>query len=404
MCRVQKAPHAKVKEKVGEKNLDARGKDDKILGGQQHKAKRRADEANAQPPQGTTAVNGEIEPVGSKPEKKKEKTAKGEQEPKGSPGRLPQENATIVLQDTKKRKAHVKEGQKHKKGRHRKRSKVTQGSAVALDAMDKKSSQQPEAAAPPGQQIASSQACGDGPAKEPTVPTTTTSLPPATAVGGNVEINADKTPSTITSVSQQSKTSVGGTPTLPWEGIDKEAETTYARGAQKVPSDENKGAGDGKSSHLLGANEMEQRKSDGTEEGERRRKDADKDAMVVRKQIVTTRADDEDDITRAIRKSSAISKRPVSQVKKVREFVRSISNDGLEGMRKSFIRCKVYLPNAATRTYFDQNQDRVRYRDVICIDQTRVILKCQPDGSDFIHASRIPIGDSPNQVCFPMHS
>lgn len=38
------------------------------------------------------------------------------------------------------------------------------------------------------------------------------------------------------------------------------------------------------------------------------------------------------------------------------------------------------------------------HSDVICIDQTRVVLKSGDGCSDFIHASRIPLGDNPNEV------
>nr|CRZ24483.1 Bm9954 [Brugia malayi] len=35
---------------------------------------------------------------------------------------------------------------------------------------------------------------------------------------------------------------------------------------------------------------------------------------------------------------------------------------------------------------------------VICIDQTRVVLKTRDGDSDFIHASRVPLGDNPNEI------
>uniref|UniRef100_A0A0R3RLK8 Tyrosine-protein phosphatase domain-containing protein n=1 Tax=Elaeophora elaphi TaxID=1147741 RepID=A0A0R3RLK8_9BILA len=88
----------------------------------------------------------------------------------------------------------------------------------------------------------------------------------------------------------------------------------------------------------------------------------------------------------------------MQQKRKVIQFIEQIATIGTEGIRDEFAQCRNFIPNAITRNAHDQNLKRCRYPDVICIDQTRVVLKSDDDGSDFIHASRIPLGDKPNEI------
>ncbi|CAG9534256.1 unnamed protein product [Cercopithifilaria johnstoni] len=86
------------------------------------------------------------------------------------------------------------------------------------------------------------------------------------------------------------------------------------------------------------------------------------------------------------------------QKRKVIQFIEQIAKAGMEGMKDEFVQCRSFIPNAIARTAHDQNLKRCRYPDIICIDQTRVVLKSHSDGSDFIHANRIPLGDNPNEI------
>ncbi|EFO25226.2 hypothetical protein LOAG_03257 [Loa loa] len=86
------------------------------------------------------------------------------------------------------------------------------------------------------------------------------------------------------------------------------------------------------------------------------------------------------------------------QKRKVIQFIEQIAKVGMGGMKDEFVHCRTFIPNAVTRTAHDQNLKRCRYPDVICIDQTRVVLKSGDEDSDFIHASRIPLGDNPNEI------
>uniref|UniRef100_A0A0M3J0U5 Tyrosine-protein phosphatase domain-containing protein n=1 Tax=Anisakis simplex TaxID=6269 RepID=A0A0M3J0U5_ANISI len=119
---------------------------------------------------------------------------------------------------------------------------------------------------------------------------------------------------------------------------------------------------------------------------------------VVNKSLIRLIGDFESKASNITAAQTEVDEKRTNQVQKIRSFVRTLSEAGQNGIREAFMRCKDYIPTTATRTSFDANQDRVRYPDVICIDQTRVVLKNCPDGSDFIHASRVPIGDSQHEM------
>uniref|UniRef100_A0A915C358 Tyrosine-protein phosphatase domain-containing protein n=2 Tax=Parascaris univalens TaxID=6257 RepID=A0A915C358_PARUN len=201
---------------------------------------------------------------------------------------------------------------------------------------------------------------------------------------------------------ETSKTSVADTVIFKSPCLEEVHQVGDGQAAHKTPvlsasgsgdSIESKETADGRLVLALDGGLRLKRSAD-NEPKRRRRKAAEK--IVNRSQ--STIGGDEEDITLAVQTLNETSKRAVSQVRKVRAFVNGISREGLSGIRKSFIRCQYYFPKTATRISFDRNPTRVRYRDVICIDQTRVILKCSPGGSDFIHASRIPIGELENQI------
>ncbi|VBB29702.1 unnamed protein product [Acanthocheilonema viteae] len=97
-------------------------------------------------------------------------------------------------------------------------------------------------------------------------------------------------------------------------------------------------------------------------------------------------------------KCELIDEDEMRQKRKIIQFIEQIAKFGLEGMKDEFVQCRTFIPNAITRSAHDQNLKRCRHPDVICIDQTRVVLKSDDDGSDFIHASRVPLGDNPNEI------
>ncbi|VDN02512.1 unnamed protein product [Thelazia callipaeda] len=61
---------------------------------------------------------------------------------------------------------------------------------------------------------------------------------------------------------------------------------------------------------------------------------------------------------------------------------------GVEGILKQFqIYLKTYIPPNLSHTAFDRNMLKNRYKDVVCIDETRVVL--QEGDCDYIHANHV---------------
>ncbi|CAJ0960529.1 unnamed protein product, partial [Mesorhabditis belari] len=79
------------------------------------------------------------------------------------------------------------------------------------------------------------------------------------------------------------------------------------------------------------------------------------------------------------------------QLTKLRNFVEHAIKSGLDGMEKSWRVMADYLPPASTRIDFDENPEKNRFQDMVCVDQSRVFL--EGAGPDYIHASWVPIGD-----------
>uniref|UniRef100_A0A914ZCI5 SH2 domain-containing protein n=2 Tax=Parascaris TaxID=6254 RepID=A0A914ZCI5_PARUN len=70
------------------------------------------------------------------------------------------------------------------------------------------------------------------------------------------------------------------------------------------------------------------------------------------------------------------------------KFLSEIFGLGVQGLLQQYqTYLKTYVPPDVTRVAFDKNMERNRYKDVVCIDQTRVILK--NTNQDYIHASHV---------------
>ncbi|VDM37022.1 unnamed protein product [Toxocara canis] len=67
---------------------------------------------------------------------------------------------------------------------------------------------------------------------------------------------------------------------------------------------------------------------------------------------------------------------------------REVFGLGVQGLLQQYqTYLKTYVPPDVTRAAFDKNMEKNRYKDVVCIDQTRVILKNTEQ--DYIHASYV---------------
>ncbi|VDK86957.1 unnamed protein product, partial [Onchocerca ochengi] len=69
-------------------------------------------------------------------------------------------------------------------------------------------------------------------------------------------------------------------------------------------------------------------------------------------------------------------------------FLMEMFKLGVEGIIKQYqTYLKAYIPPNISHTAFDKNIKKNRYKDVICIDETRVVL--QEGDSDYIHANHV---------------
>ncbi|TKR86882.1 hypothetical protein L596_011386 [Steinernema carpocapsae] len=82
-------------------------------------------------------------------------------------------------------------------------------------------------------------------------------------------------------------------------------------------------------------------------------------------------------------KDSPISPEAKEAMKK---WVEVISQAGIHTLRMNYTEMKTFVPPDPSKTAFDQNGSKCRYKDVACFDKSRVVLK-QPEGGDFIHAN-----------------
>ncbi|KAI6180774.1 hypothetical protein M3Y98_00757200 [Aphelenchoides besseyi] len=68
-------------------------------------------------------------------------------------------------------------------------------------------------------------------------------------------------------------------------------------------------------------------------------------------------------------------------------FIKDAFQLGVVGMLKQFDEMRSFLPQNMSRTQFDRHPEKNRYKDVFCLDRTRVVLQEKINGSDYIHAS-----------------
>ncbi|KAI6216927.1 hypothetical protein M3Y95_01248200 [Aphelenchoides besseyi] len=67
----------------------------------------------------------------------------------------------------------------------------------------------------------------------------------------------------------------------------------------------------------------------------------------------------------------------------IQEYGNELRNEDLEGSAKAFT----------------ANEDKNRYDDIVCLDQTRVKLQGRPDGNDYIHANYVRLPGCRTYIC-----
>ncbi|TKR77382.1 hypothetical protein L596_018367 [Steinernema carpocapsae] len=70
------------------------------------------------------------------------------------------------------------------------------------------------------------------------------------------------------------------------------------------------------------------------------------------------------------------------------DFVEDAFEAGINGILKRYEeQIKPFVPNRP-RKAFDENMEKNRYKDVVCVDETRIVLK-ENESGDYIHANRV---------------
>uniref|UniRef100_A0A9J2PJQ1 Protein-tyrosine-phosphatase n=2 Tax=Ascaris TaxID=6251 RepID=A0A9J2PJQ1_ASCLU len=77
----------------------------------------------------------------------------------------------------------------------------------------------------------------------------------------------------------------------------------------------------------------------------------------------------------------------------MRNFCLTTVKLGVAGLVKEFMEIKATSTPIAklSKVAFDKNKDKNRYKDVFCIDGTRVVLQYPPGGNDYIHANYVGV-------------
>ncbi|KAI1717209.1 protein-tyrosine phosphatase domain-containing protein [Ditylenchus destructor] len=72
----------------------------------------------------------------------------------------------------------------------------------------------------------------------------------------------------------------------------------------------------------------------------------------------------------------------------VRGYVHKVSHDGLHNLRLQYNDLRTFTPANFSHAASDANPTKCRYKDIICLDSSRVVLRWPPGATDdFVHAN-----------------
>lgn len=82
-------------------------------------------------------------------------------------------------------------------------------------------------------------------------------------------------------------------------------------------------------------------------------------------------------------------------------FVRMTCASGIQGLLEEFsdIKKQTQSIGETPKLAFDANPQKNRYKDVFCVDDTRVILRWPDGAGDYIHANWVQIDDKRKYIC-----
>uniref|UniRef100_A0AC34FZG4 Tyrosine-protein phosphatase domain-containing protein n=1 Tax=Panagrolaimus sp. ES5 TaxID=591445 RepID=A0AC34FZG4_9BILA len=86
--------------------------------------------------------------------------------------------------------------------------------------------------------------------------------------------------------------------------------------------------------------------------------------------------------------------------KQLAVFVRETIKIGVPKLVKDFHEARATAPKNMPKTAFEKNHDKNRYKDVICMDETRVVLTWPPENpNDYIHANWVNVRGEKRYIC-----
>ncbi|KHN71530.1 Tyrosine phosphatase-like protein J1 [Toxocara canis] len=81
------------------------------------------------------------------------------------------------------------------------------------------------------------------------------------------------------------------------------------------------------------------------------------------------------------------------------KWAQACCHSGLRPLLKEFASLRKFLPAGITAEVFNKNGNKNRYTDVLCLDDTRVILKGRSKDSDYIHANWVVLPSTRKYIC-----
>uniref|UniRef100_A0A914Z137 Uncharacterized protein n=1 Tax=Panagrolaimus superbus TaxID=310955 RepID=A0A914Z137_9BILA len=152
-----------------------------------------------------------------------------------------------------------------------------------------------------------------------------------------------------------------------------------------------------------------------TAEGRGSKENGTKRQSTVRRQskVASQQEDDGTQIeTGAPKKSSGTKRVKRKEVEKtlnesnayaqsLKQFTLATCETGIQALVEEFTRIKLMgQANIPAKTAFDANPEKNRYKDVFCIDESRVILTWPPGcTSDYVHANWLPVRGEKKFIC-----
>ncbi|VDM24336.1 unnamed protein product [Toxocara canis] len=115
--------------------------------------------------------------------------------------------------------------------------------------------------------------------------------------------------------------------------------------------------------------------------------------MKLYKKVPTLFQKSEPDTAQTAQESASRSRfRAALKFRKVQAWVERMLQKGVRGLRQEFFRLRLATnPTADQYQQFTINAPfgRNRYRDVFCLDESRIVLRNHPSGNDYIHANYV---------------